>query len=205
MTSTGQKLVAGVLGIESAYAIVRYHVIKGVAWAELPVYTANKVLAWAGLTLVALAIAAGPWHRLRDRPAPEDWPRECGRFGAVLVAIHVLLSIVLTTPAYFPKWFTDAGTLALWPGVAVLTGAIATAVLAFAVRGGADDPAGAHARRLRSWTVALTAMHVAAMGWDGWLAPADWPGLLPPITLLSLVVALGALVLRVLRPHPAPG
>lgn len=44
--------------------------------------------------------------------------------------------------------------------------------------------------------LALTAAHVALMGYEKWLAVEDWPGYLPPITLLSFIAAGVFLTLR---------
>lgn len=44
--------------------------------------------------------------------------------------------------------------------------------------------------------LALTALHVLALGFPSWTNPAHWPGHLPPISLLSCVVAIGVLPAR---------
>ncbi len=42
----------------------------------------------------------------------------------------------------------------------------------------------------------LGAVHVFFMGYAGWMTPQDWPGYMPPITIISFVVAIVFLVRR---------
>jgi hypothetical protein len=44
--------------------------------------------------------------------------------------------------------------------------------------------------------LALSALHVLALGYPSWSDPAHWPGHLPPISMLSFLAAVGFLVAR---------
>jgi hypothetical protein len=35
----------------------------------------------------------------------------------------------------------------------------------------------------------LVVFHLIALGWRGWLAPADWHGWIPPISLVAVIAA----------------
>src|ERR1041385_4217428 len=50
---------AAIFGFFLAYAVVRYHLFKGVPWEHLPLYTVNKALAMASTALAALAVVLG--------------------------------------------------------------------------------------------------------------------------------------------------
>lgn len=46
------------------------------------------------------------------------------------------------------------------------------------------------------FALAFVVMHLVALGWEGWLAPAGWNGGLPPISLVALVAALVPLFVK---------
>ena len=59
-----RRLAAAVIvGSAFAYAVVRYHIIKGVAWASFPLFISNKAIALAAVTLIALSYALGALAR----------------------------------------------------------------------------------------------------------------------------------------------
>ena len=176
-----RRSVAWVLASAAVYAVVRYHGFKGLPWSDLPAYTANKILALAATGLLGVAL----WRRWRGET--RGALRDLHAAGA-LAATHVLLSLVLLTPAYFAGFFSD-GRLTAAAGLAMTAGAAAAAIVAASARARREVRGGGAAWRLAA-VAALVALHAGAMGFDGWLAPGKWPGGMPPITLIS--AALGA-------------
>lgn len=176
----------------ACYATVRYNGFKGVPWSDWPTYTLNKVFAVAAVALLVLAALR------RRRPDGASTARLLTH-AAVLTALHVLLSLMLLNPAYFPGYFA-AGKLTAVAGVAMTFGAIAVVWMA---RGGipARSPE-AGARGGLALLAGLIAVHTAVQGFAGWLTPETWPGALPPITLLGTVFAL--VVLALSRPARGP-
>lgn len=182
------------------YAALRYLVFGDVAVDQLPVFVMNKALSMAGLVLIALAVGARPI--VRALPAL-GWlkadRRALGMAGLGFAGVHTALSLMLLNPAYFGKIYSAAaGRMSLWAELSMLAGAVALALLVWQSRitgnGKTGDDAARRASTHRRWlgtgVLALTLLHVAFMGWPGWLAPGDWPGGMPPITLLSAGVAL---------------
>lgn len=189
----------GVLLASFAYAALRYVVFGDVSVDQLPVFVMNKALSIAGLVLIALAVGARPiagavpaasWLR-RDR-------RALGMAGLAFAGVHTVLSLLLLDPAYFGKFYAaGAGRMTLAAELSMLAGAVALALLVWQSRitcgGTAGDDASRRASACRRWlgtgVLALAGLHVGFMGLPGWFTPADWPGGLPPITLLSTGVA----------------
>ncbi|MEM1355640.1 MAG: hypothetical protein AAGH88_12240 [Planctomycetota bacterium] len=197
-------LIATVLGVCLAYAVLRYNLLGPVPPDQIPLYIANKAISVASLVLIAIAFAA--------RRIPADgrlvWVRASRRFlgltGLALALLHTVLSVVLLNPTYFGKFFKDNHQFKASAGLAMLAGAIALTLLMIQSRIKASpgtDLAKMSAqsgprrtlRRLGVGVLILTAGHVAFMGLPGWLTPGEWYGSLPPLTLISLLIALAAL------------
>lgn len=181
------KLVVGVLAVSLAYAVVRYNVFKGVSWEQLPVYVTNKAIAVAGLVLLGMSRLV---LEVRRR-------KQLGLVGALLTGLHVLLSFMLLDPSYFPQHFLPSGMMR-WTGEAsMLTGAIASALVGWLLYTTANRPVDTQVRGasllpgVARVMLALVAAHVALLGVSVWLDVGTWPGRLPPITLLSFLLALG--------------
>lgn len=171
------------------YSVVRYNVLGPVEWSQIPLFIMNKAVSWTGLTLLALA------YIRRDKCAARD----LGICGAFLTGGHVVMSLAMLTPAYYASSFAGA-RLSGWGSGAMLAGVAATAALAppvIATLPGMQAALGVTRwlswQRAGYWTLALTAVHCALLGWKGWLAPGSWYGGLPPISLLSFLIALAPL------------
>jgi predicted pyridoxine 5'-phosphate oxidase superfamily flavin-nucleotide-binding protein len=183
-----------------AYAAVRYHLFKGVSWSHAPVYVTNKAVALMATLLLAAAVGSGPAGGVTR--ANRQHRRRLGMWALAMATLHVLLSLATLTPVYHARlyradgWTLD-GELALLTGSVGFTALLAQGWLSLA-RGAWDD--GAQRRLGMRWVgwiaVGLVAVHCAAWGWRSWLAPGDWPGTLPPLTMLGFAVALVALVSR---------
>ena len=53
-------------------------------------------------------------------------------------------------------------------------------------------------QRMGYFSLLLVAGHLLVMGLSGWLKPAGWPGMLPPITMVAMIVAIGPLLTKIL-------
>ncbi len=45
-------------------------------------------------------------------------------------------------------------------------------------------------QRMGYLALALVAFHLLVMGWSGWLKPEEWPGGMPPISMVAFLVAI---------------
>ncbi len=158
--------------LAAAYAIARYHVFGGVPWPRLPLYTLNKAVALSAAVLFVRAATA--------------------RIALWLATLHVLMSLALLAPAYYPEIYL-AGGLNFTGELAMLAGCLAFALCLAPVLT-AGQP-------FRKVVLAAAAAHVCAIGFKGWLTPRAWPGCMPPITLLSFLVFAAPLAARVIRRH----
>lgn len=167
-----------------AYALVRYVVVGTVPPAQIPLYVVNKAVAVTALVMLGLAcVLRAPWRA---------WAGKSALMAAVL---HMLMSMPLIGPVYFPRLHEASGRLnALGQGAFAL-GAVGLVLLAWR---GRRTEASARARWIHAAALMLlVGLHCVALGWTGWLHPEEWPGRLPPITLLSAVYA--AVVVGLMR------
>lgn len=198
-------IVALILFAET-YAVVRYGVFKSVSLTHWPLYLNNKALSLAGLVLIAASfVVRGANGGANSTPGGRETGRLLARVGFALIGIHVLMSLPVIGPGYFPQFFAEdkmnlTGELSLLLGVISFVCCIALAVLN--LTGSALDQAPARrllAQRLGLLALASAAGHVLVMGVAGWLTPKAWPGGMPPITLLAFLAAIVALVGRARR------
>ncbi|MCP5115457.1 MAG: hypothetical protein GY953_31915 [bacterium] len=54
-------------------------------------------------------------------------------------------------------------------------------------------------QRMGYLSLACVAAHLGVMGFAGWITPSEWPGSMPPITLLGFLAAITPLVVRLAR------
>ena len=116
------------------------------------------------------------------------------------------MSLVLLSPAYYPKFFAaEGGKLNLTGELTFLFGALAlgfllfpaitTLPLMYEALGGERWQ---RMQRMGYWAIAMVAAHTLTMGWAGWRDPSSWPAAMPPITLWGFVLAVAALTAKAL-------
>lgn len=189
-----------------AYAVIRYNVIKGVSWTLLPLYINNKALALAAVVFIAISYALGSLARF--------WPKTFvsalslrkffGLLGFGLAAVHSLVSLLIFTPAYYPKFFLSSGKLNLVGELSMLFGVLAFFVFAIvalasvsAIAKSMEPERWLAVQRLGYLGLILVFFHVFIMGFEGWLKPAGWPGGLLPISLVAAIVIALVLLLKI--------
>lgn len=172
---------AALLAVAALYATLRYVVLGDVPASDLPLFVANKAIAVGAGALLALAAVQA---RRGSQPLG-DVPHL--RTASALALLHVFLTLPLLRPPYDAKLLTEGGRYSWAGGLALLSGAIAAALL---------RPA-RHAPRAAIALFVALLVHAAALGWGSWWTPARWPGGLLPLTAIAAAIALVALVASV--------
>jgi hypothetical protein len=179
-------VAAQVMLVAMGYAVVRYVLLGGVSADRLPVFITNKAVAVVGLVILGAASLVSGAQRAAF-----------GAIGFGCVLLHLLLSLSVLSPAYLAKLYTADGRFTAAAEWSMLAGAVAALVL-YMLSTAPAKPTGARSLRpgAGQLVLALTAVHVLAIGYPSWSQPNTWPGHLPPITLLSFVIAVGMLAAR---------
>jgi len=216
--TTALLIGAVVFVLLGVYALLRYNVFKGFAWANLTLQVLNKVFGSVALTLFALSTLAGVcaallqlWRGTVDRPFPRllaawlDARKQLGLVAVAFLAVHVPASLVIASPAYIDKFYRDSSDpdqdLVLAKMNAMGEASILAGILAYVlvlVLAVTSLPTVARALSWREWNVVHTYMawlalalatgHVVIMGAYDWVRPWTWPAGLPPVTLLVCIV-----------------
>lgn len=190
-----RRLIAAVFGLTFLYAIVRYVFFHDVSWENVPLYVLNKSVSWSGVILFGCSIIAKDNSRRR----------ELGVVSAAAILAHLIMSVMVLEPAYFDKFFHPDGRMNAVGELSMLAGVVGTIALAGLFAANMGDHRDSPRSLRRGWgriVLWSAIVHVTIMGYAGWLAPGDWPGYLPPITLLSLLTGLYFLVVRMLGRRP---
>lgn len=183
----------GVFALSLTYATVRYHLFKGVAWADWPTYTVNKAFAVSALALMVAGIAPMLRHHARISGKRISGPHLRLAGGAII--LHAILSLLLLDPAYYPKFFVG-DKLTLSTGFALLLGVLAATIF---VTIGPQSAQWSVPKKM-GWTGVIAFIggcHAALPGWTTWLQPLQWPALMPPLTLIAFLLGTAALLLSV--------
>jgi DMSO/TMAO reductase YedYZ heme-binding membrane subunit len=178
------RFTAAILVITLAYATLRYNIFGGVPWDRWPLFITNKAVSWTSLVLFAAAYLTKDKSRARLH----------GLTGFWLLLAHVIVSFALLDEDTYAKLFRHGDlTTAGW--ISVIAGSVGTLLFlapALVSTEQARNSLGLDRwRRLQQFGyvgIALTLVHLLTLGAKGWIAPATWPGYLPPITLLSFLV-----------------
>ncbi len=207
---TTAKWFAAVFGGALVYAIIRYHLAGDVAWAHFPLFIVNKATSLAAVFFVAGSYLVGKvihWHD-HDKALRLVVIKFCGLVGFFLAGIHALLSLSLLSPAYYGKYFDPDGRLNLEGEVAMVVGVVALFMLmgpAITTLPMMPKAIGGQRwkrnQRLGYVALFLVVVHLVALGFEGWLAPAGWNGGLPPISLVAVLAALVPLLVKGKRLH----
>ena len=192
------KWVGVIFSVCLIYSFIRYITLGPEDVSQLPLYVMNKALSWAGLATIGLS-------RLLGHAAAR---KQAGLIGALMIGLHVVMSLLVLKPEYLRKFFdsmngmklTGAGEASMLAGVLGL-GFLAWLLWATAAQANGSSDSNGNGSLL-PWVgravLICGALHVALMGWDIWFALEKWAnyGHLPPITLLSFVTAVVFLALR---------
>jgi DMSO/TMAO reductase YedYZ heme-binding membrane subunit len=202
---TTAKWFFAVFGLSLAYAVVRYHLAGPVEWRHLPLFILNKATSLAAVILVASSYLIGKvirWHD-HDKALRLVVIKFCGLMGFFLAGVHAFFSLALLSPAYYSKYFDEVGRLNLQGEIAMSVGVLALfCLLGPAVTTLPMMPKAIGGvrwkrnQRLGYIALLFVVVHLAFLGFNGWLAPGDWHGGIPPISLVAVVAAVVPLLVR---------
>jgi DMSO/TMAO reductase YedYZ heme-binding membrane subunit len=187
MTPIRTALVTIIISL--LYAVIRYNIAGDVPWNQFPIFIVNKATACSGVILLGLA---GINNSVENR-------HRLGLFASACLSLHCLLSLMLLSPANFGGEFFQANdnTFTVIGGFALLCGALGLlgqAVLWRRSMNTVPNSSPSLINGLGRILLLLAAAHVSLIGFRTWTQWSQWPGYLPPITLIMFIIAIGLAV-----------
>jgi len=169
------------------YAVLRYVGFGDVSPVQVPVYILNKALAVAS---VVFLLYAGVDHRAGLAADSRRW----GRASLHAAFVHVLLSLAILRPAYFPKFFDQSGVLNFVGSSVIAFGVVVSWLFVLLTRHRVARLPSLRQRVIFTSGICLLG-HLLPMGIAGgsWLKVDKWPGGLPPLSMISFLVILFAM------------
>ena len=125
--NSAASLIFWVLAFGIGYSILRYHIMGPVPWKDLSFFILNKGICMSAFILLVMNFSLGPAKNI-GWPIPEGWLNArmaIGITGFLLVLIHVLMSVLLFSPAIYGKFFDSNTTLTLTAGLSMFAGIVA--------------------------------------------------------------------------------
>ena len=188
-------LIVSLLSI--AYTILRYHILGTTPWSQFPLYILNKGLSLTGFILLGINFSLGPLNNI-GAGIGEKWLSirpSLGVSSFLFIFTHLFLSLILLNPANYQKFFHENGSFTTNGGLSMLAGVIAflflwlyTVSFQTFLREDQTFIKFITSRKVILVAMFFTAAHIFFMGYQGWLTPQNWPGGLPPITLVSFII-----------------
>ncbi len=192
------KVIVVVFIVTLLYTVVRYNIFGGVAWKELSFFIMNKAVSLNGIILLIITFSISPLKNMGVKVS-NPWLKSrkaLGMAGFISIFIHMIMSLMLFTPAYYGKFFEASGRMTLDAGLSMLTGVLAFIVLWFYnisfYKSGKDKEINKviKSRGFLLLVMPLTALHLLFMGYKGWMNPSGWNAGIPPISLIAFVAFL---------------
>jgi len=161
-----------IFAFSTIYAILRYHVFGPVLDKDLFLYTLNKIFIFSAVLIMLYRVIS---RYSKEKELLRKWI-------LVLISLHIILSLLLVRPYYFPDFFLNEKGFS-FKGNLVLIGGAITAIL-FLFKENNFFPK----IYFKYLVLIFITIHLVSMGIDGWLKPWNWHGFMPPITLLSYLI-----------------
>lgn len=185
------RLVFAFFSMMYAYAAIRYHMGKNVPWTDW-LFILNKSFAWLAFTLVSMTIIKDDFLKKYLYVSR----KQLGIGGFLFALIHILITILTFSSTYYPKFYSgEVISLngSIFIGIGVISALIYLMPFVGSLKGLANE---SRIFRLGKYGIWINALHPFLIGIEGWLKPLSWPFFMPPITLLSLIGLLIAMLIR---------
>lgn len=185
--------ILAILAICSIYTVLRYIVFGPETIVQIPAFLFNKAISLASvcfLTMAAYYHATGYSERLKQ------W----GTAALHCAYLHIVISVAIISRAYYPKFFGD-DKMNLVGEMTIGFGALAAYCFWLI---GINKSNHWRKQTLQILATILIGAHVTAMGLSGWLTPDKWNGGMPPISLVSFILAIISLLLFCIRKSSLP-
>jgi hypothetical protein len=173
-----------------SYAVLRYHVGKGLGQEEI-LFVVNKAFAWTAGTCFALTLLPKKWF-----PSTLNYRKQFGLLGYGFSLLHITANIILINATNYPLLF-EGNYLNSHGWQLIILGILTISCFSLPLIATLKKlPAGSVLYKFGKIGVLTSIIHVSIIGINGWFTPLEWPYYLPPITLLFVITASSIVIYR---------
>lgn len=173
-----------------SYAVLRYHVGKGLGQEEI-LFVLNKAFAWTAGTCFALTLFPKKWF-----PSTLSYRKQFGLMGYGFSSLHITANIILIKATNYPLLF-EGNYLNSHGWQLIILGILTISCFSLPLIATIKKlPIGSVLYKFGKIGVLTSIIHVSIIGIHGWFTPLEWPYYLPPITLLFVITASSIVIYR---------
>ena len=173
-----------------SYAVLRYHVGKGLGQEEI-LFVLNKAFAWTAGTCFAFTLLPKKWF-----PNTVNYRKQFGLLGYGFSLLHITANIILINAINYPLLF-EGNYLNSHGWQLIILGILTISCFSLPLIATMKKlPAGNLLYKFGKVGVLTSIIHVSIIGINGWFTPLEWPYYLPPITLLFVITASSIVIYR---------
>lgn len=189
------------------YSILRYNIIGDVPWRDVPFFILNKGFSLAALILLILNFSLGPLKQLGISLPDQllDARKSLGVVGFILAFTHLIMSVAILNPSYYPSFFYDEGILNARGGLSLLTGVLSFVFLLIYYISFKQNLKKQYkiirvitSREVIMCVLFFIGAHLFFFSYPGWITVYKWQGGLPPISLISFIILIIGLVINLI-------
>jgi hypothetical protein len=173
------------------YAILRYQLGKDLwGWYDY-FFSLNKSISWTAGTMLALTLISDKNLEIINMKR-----KDLGVLGYLLALIHIIFSISLLNPQYYPSFYTH-NVINVNGWISISLGIASISFFSLALMGSLSILKQSFIK-LGKWGIVVNFLHVVNIGFLKWFPISDWSMNLPPITLLFSIELILIFVIRLL-------
>lgn len=189
----------------TAYAFIRYYLSQFKVNESEALYIFNKGLSFTSAALISLSYIISNLIKLKklDFEKNKMISKYFGISGFLMASIHVLISLMLLSPERYPGLYQVNGIFNFNGEMTVLFGVMAFSLFLMPAITSINSVKAA--MTLQSWKtyqqigyggLIVIIFHVFFVDAENLIDPARWPYFLLPITIISLILIVFALILK---------
>ncbi len=189
------------------YAYFRYIYFLGLDMLVNANFVINKSFAGAAVLSVFTAFWLSTLSKLGNKFAIRhiSYKRFFGLAGFYFMCLHVFFGLRIAKPDILPQFFFENGDFSVQGQIIFLLGILGFSLFLFPAISSMKDVMTKLGKK--KWLIFqrigyaaffVILIHASAVGYQNWLNPNKWPGMMPPITLICVIFLLSGLLLRLI-------
>jgi DMSO/TMAO reductase YedYZ heme-binding membrane subunit len=187
------------------YAYIRYIHFKGLDFLINANFIINKAFAGAAILSVSTSYFISSMSKFDNIFAKSklSYKRFFGLSGFYFMMLHIFFGFRIIRPDLLPQFFSGGVELSAKGKLIILLGILGFTIFLFPAISSMSEVMKKLSgnrwllfQRLGYLAFTVIMIHASLIGYENWISPNDWPGMMPPITLICVIIIFSILLLR---------